>query len=260
MPETCKACNGSRRVQRRVERAWWQLLLLRPPIVDELCAECGGIGVVRGSPAEEHELELRRRRNREEQDRAAAEQKAQQREALARRSAEAGARRATVTTSHRAASGVGASEETRKAYTIALTTRMINNSLRAIEQSHGVEIRQSDAKQLLAIHTDIMSHLRLSTDFGGAREALLRAHVCEMLRQCRDILLASGDQLATIAEHELTKAELVDAMDIVLGTTLLVVNMLRRSGTCDAVIDQLVAALPAEECGSFAKDTLRQLR
>jgi hypothetical protein len=66
MPKTCPTCNGSRRVQRVTSRAWWQVLLLRPAIADELCVDCAGTGVVKGSPEEEQELEQRRQHHREE--------------------------------------------------------------------------------------------------------------------------------------------------------------------------------------------------
>jgi hypothetical protein len=147
-----------------------------------------------------------------------------------------------------------------RAYTMALTERMINNSLRAIERDHGIAVQASDAKQLLALHTDIMSHLRLFTDFNGSRLAMLRAHLAEVLKQCRDILITSGTEWETLADKKLTKADLVDAMDIVLGTSLLVVGMLNKAGTNDPALDQIVSALPLRECGPFAQDALRQLR
>lgn len=53
MTRTCPTCNGSRRVRRSVSRTWWQVLLLRPATVDELCGECVGTGVVRASPEDE---------------------------------------------------------------------------------------------------------------------------------------------------------------------------------------------------------------
>jgi len=66
MPRTCPTCNGLRRIQRDVRRAWWQVVLLRPAIVDELCGDCDGTGVVKGSPEEEQELEQQRQRYREQ--------------------------------------------------------------------------------------------------------------------------------------------------------------------------------------------------
>jgi len=72
MPKTCAACDGSRRVQRKVDRAWWQVLLHQPGVLDELCPQCGGVGVVKGSPEEEREFAERRQRKLEERRREAA--------------------------------------------------------------------------------------------------------------------------------------------------------------------------------------------
>jgi hypothetical protein len=46
--------------------------LLRPSTVDELCGQCGGIGVVKGSPEEELEFDRQRQHHLEEQRRKAA--------------------------------------------------------------------------------------------------------------------------------------------------------------------------------------------
>lgn len=53
MQKMCPTCNGSRRVRREISRPWWQVLLLRPAAVDESCRECGGTGVIKGSPEQE---------------------------------------------------------------------------------------------------------------------------------------------------------------------------------------------------------------
>ena len=62
MPKTCPTCNGARRVRRTISRAWWQVLLLRPATVDELCGQCVGTGVIKGTPEEEQEVILQRQR------------------------------------------------------------------------------------------------------------------------------------------------------------------------------------------------------
>jgi hypothetical protein len=54
--------------------------LLRPSIVDDLCAQCGGIGVVKGSPEEEQAFERQRQRNSGERQRIAAVEKARRQE------------------------------------------------------------------------------------------------------------------------------------------------------------------------------------
>lgn len=151
-------------------------------------------------------------------------------------------------------------ENRSQAFTAALTQHLVNTSLRAVEQDLGINIQQSDAKQLLAIHTDLSSHLRLLTDFSGARERMLRAYVTAVLKQCRDIFTTSGAQWSTIAKQALTKAELVEGLDMALGTTLLVVAQLKKKSASDSAIDRLIAELPLQECGSFAQDILRQMR
>lgn len=62
------ACNGSRMVQRRIRRVWRQVLLLRLSIGDGLCVECGGTGLVKGSPEEEELFKRVRSRERLEVD------------------------------------------------------------------------------------------------------------------------------------------------------------------------------------------------
>lgn len=69
MPNTCPACGGSRRVQRQIRRPWWQVVLMRPSVAEDLCGRCGGIGVVRGTPEEEGAFEERRRRHLQEKQR-----------------------------------------------------------------------------------------------------------------------------------------------------------------------------------------------
>jgi hypothetical protein len=58
-----------------------------------LCRECGGIGVVRGTPEEEQEFERQRQRHLEEQQRKAAAENTRRQEASERRVAEETARR-----------------------------------------------------------------------------------------------------------------------------------------------------------------------
>ena len=72
MPKTCAECSGSRRVQRPTKRSWWQALLLQPAVLDGLCPQCGGIGVIKGSPEGEREFAGRRQRKLEERRRGAA--------------------------------------------------------------------------------------------------------------------------------------------------------------------------------------------
>lgn len=69
MPKTCPTCGGSRRVGRAIDRSWWQTLFLRPTTVEELCTQCGGIGVVKGSTDEEQAFERERQRKLEELER-----------------------------------------------------------------------------------------------------------------------------------------------------------------------------------------------
>lgn len=76
MPKTCPGCNGSRRLKQDVRRSWWEVVLLRPAVVDELCGQCGGIGVVKGSPEQEEAFERQRQRKLQERERTAAEEKA----------------------------------------------------------------------------------------------------------------------------------------------------------------------------------------
>ena len=57
MAHVCPACNGMRRTQRKAQRTWMQRILMRQSIIDELCARCGGVGVIKGSRDEEEELE-----------------------------------------------------------------------------------------------------------------------------------------------------------------------------------------------------------
>ena len=77
MQKMCPTCNGSRRVRREISRSWWQVLLLRPAAVDESCRECGGTGVIKGSPEQEAK------------ERQAAEEKARRQAAAGRKPAEA---------------------------------------------------------------------------------------------------------------------------------------------------------------------------
>ena len=137
---------------------------------------------------------------------------------------------------------------------------MVNSSLRAIEQKHGVKLQRSDVQQLLRIHTDVISHPQAIAHFRGPRQGLLLTHLSQILSQCQNILVTSGDDWATIAEGKLTKQELVDAMDIILASALLMVATLRKSGMRDPEIDQLIVSLPSEKCGHLAKDVLRRLR
>jgi hypothetical protein len=73
MSKACPNCNGSRRIRRNTRRTWWQIVLLRPASLDELCPVCVGTGVVRG-PEEEKELSLQPQRHQEAKEREAAEQ------------------------------------------------------------------------------------------------------------------------------------------------------------------------------------------
>ena len=95
MPRTCEACGGARRVRRALKRAWWETILQRPSVVDELCGACGGIGVVRGTPEEEEAFERQRQARREEQERQVAAERARRQEELKRREA-AATRQASV--------------------------------------------------------------------------------------------------------------------------------------------------------------------
>lgn len=152
-------------------------------------------------------------------------------------------------------------EQKRHDYTIAMTQRMLNSSFRSIEQKHGVKLQRSDARLLLRIHTDLLSHAEAIAQFEGPRQGLLLTHLSHILSQCRDILTSSEDDWATIAEGKLTKEELVDAMDIVLASALLMVIALKKKdGVSDHEIDEMIISLPIKECGPFAKDVLRQLR
>jgi hypothetical protein len=153
-----------------------------------------------------------------------------------------------------------AAEEKRTAYTIAITQRMINTSLRAIEQKYALRLQPSDAKILLGIHTDLLSHAAVIAHFGGSRQGILCTHLAQVLGQCRDILTTSAADWATIAEHKLSKTDLVDAIDVILGSTLLITAQLKKNGIKDPEIERQVAALPNDECGPFAKDILRQMR
>ncbi len=83
MPKTCPTCNGSGRVRRDVSRK-----LLRSAVADELCGECLGCGVVKGSPEEEREFEQRRQRNRQELVQKGAAERARRREAQERTATE----------------------------------------------------------------------------------------------------------------------------------------------------------------------------
>ena len=97
MPGTCTTCGGARRVKRQVGRTWWQVVLLRPSSVDELCGLCGGIGVVKGTPAEEQAFERKRQQAIEEQGRRAAAEKARRHEEVQRKAAEEKAHRTAAT-------------------------------------------------------------------------------------------------------------------------------------------------------------------
>ncbi len=59
VPKTCPICDGARRISRRRERRWWEVLLQRPSMTEELCERCVGTGVV---PASVEEEENARRR------------------------------------------------------------------------------------------------------------------------------------------------------------------------------------------------------
>jgi hypothetical protein len=95
MPRTCEACGGARRVRRAVKRKWWEAILQRPSVVDELCGSCGGIGVIRGTPEEEEVFERQRQARHKEQERQAAAERTRRQEELERREATA-ARRPSV--------------------------------------------------------------------------------------------------------------------------------------------------------------------
>jgi hypothetical protein len=92
MPRTCEVCGGARRVRRQVKRSWWEAVLQRPSVVDELCGACGGIGVIRGTPEEEEAFERQRQAQREGQERKAAAEQAR-RQGEAKRLEEAAAAR-----------------------------------------------------------------------------------------------------------------------------------------------------------------------
>jgi rubrerythrin len=95
MPRACEACGGARRVQRALKRKWWETILQRPSVVDELCGACGGIGVVRGTPEEEEAFERQRQARREEQERQETAERARRQEELKRREAAATRRAST---------------------------------------------------------------------------------------------------------------------------------------------------------------------
>jgi hypothetical protein len=97
MPKTCPTCNGAKRVRRTISRAWWQVLLLRPATVDELCGQCVGTGVIKGTPEEEQEVILQRQRQHEAKERQAAEEKARRQRAAESRAAAEQARPAMTT-------------------------------------------------------------------------------------------------------------------------------------------------------------------
>ena len=109
MPRTCEACGGARRIQRPIKRSWWETVLQRPSVVDELCGACGGVGVVRGTPEEEEAFERQRQTRREEQERkAAAERERKAAAERARREEEIKRREAAVARRAAPAASVGA--------------------------------------------------------------------------------------------------------------------------------------------------------
>jgi len=62
----CPQCNGVRKVERSVDRAWWQRLLMRPASVEAYCPACDGTGYIKGKPEEEAEFERNRQEKVEE--------------------------------------------------------------------------------------------------------------------------------------------------------------------------------------------------
>lgn len=75
MPVECPTCAGSRRIRQKVTLQWWQVLLGRSAILDELCPTCLGCGVIQGTPEVEE-----RQRNEAEQARQSAERERQRRQ------------------------------------------------------------------------------------------------------------------------------------------------------------------------------------
>jgi hypothetical protein len=65
------------------------VVLLRPSVLDELCGQCGGIGVVKALPEEELAIERQRQRDLEDQERKSDAEKARRQEAADLRGSEA---------------------------------------------------------------------------------------------------------------------------------------------------------------------------
>lgn len=61
--EVCPICGGARRIRRKIDRRWWEVLFQRPAMTDDLCPRCVGAGVVPSSPEEESSLKERARHN-----------------------------------------------------------------------------------------------------------------------------------------------------------------------------------------------------
>src|SRR5262245_23729904 len=79
----------------------------------------------------------------------------------------------------------------RDAAAVAVTQRLLNDSMRAIEQRNGSTLQRSDAELLLRIHTDLMSHQQVFTHFAGARQGMLLSHLAHVLLKSRDIVTSS---------------------------------------------------------------------